>query len=293
MNIRNYIKIYINILYNNALEIMTEIKRKSNIYLNIITKSVRDNFKMKKAEDIKFIDDYEVFGIFYKTYLIHYVQMLIFIDNITRKIKLCGFKVINKLLQYIPEHVLYITYFDIKQYNTKCLLPILSLFKYYRIPSKLHEQYYSITVWCTKELKYKSLFIDAVILSELENKYVSNPYTINNILGLLKYKNNIKYIDLWFFKYEDDIEYINLNLVSHKNDKISKYYQSFAIPNNITVKSFKLLFLYLYNLSLDQIEFNNGCIINETTKVMHTNGYETTFSNDEVIFSSLDVNVID
>ena len=291
MNFNNYIERLYNYTKHYLSHSVRDLTIKIKTYLQSITKSKIHN--IHNIHNINNIHNLftrkqttEAFGLFYKTYLIHYIDMLIFIDNITRKLNSIRLKIINKFLKCVPSHVLYILYFDINKYKITLLLPVLYLFKYYRIPKKSHTQYYSITVWSTTELKYKSLFIDAVILSELENKYVnlSNPYTISNILALLKYKNNIKYIDLGLGTY-------------HIYDKLNKYYQSFAIPNNITGNSLKLLYLYLYNFPLDflldLIDFNNEIINNSKIKIFHNNGYVTTFSNDEVMFSSLDVNIID
>ena len=209
-------------------------------------------------------------------YLNKFIKSYIILDNTRNYIT----RIIHKC---IPEHTLQITAFNTKTNKIQKMIPLLYLFKYYRIPRRLHEIYYSITVWSNTENKYISLFIDAIILSELENKYKTNPYSVTNIVGLLKYTNNVKYIELY-------INHITNYYNNIQHTTLIKYYSSLAIPNNITVHALYLLCLYLHNIPIIDFYYNNGPII----KLIHNNDYETIFtSKNDIVFSSLDINVVD
>jgi len=207
-------------------------------------------------------------------------------DNIYKNIANIFNITYRQLTVYIPEHTIQITSFNTKTNKIQPLFPLLCLFKYYRIPRKLHEIYYSITVWSSIENKYVSLFIDGLILSELETKYNINPYTIPNILGLLRHTNNIKYIHISNTK--NDITYYFNTYIQRTT--LVKYYNSLAIPNNVTVHALHLLYLYLNNChAIDLLDYQNT-----TVKITHNNNYETIFvDKNAVVFLSLDVNTID
>jgi hypothetical protein len=145
-------------------------------------------------------------------------------------------------------------------------------------------------MWSTKEFKYKSIFIDGLILSELEKKYMNNPYTINNILNLLKYKNNVTSIHI------NSVSDINLydNTYIYKYKNILKpYFDSLAIPNNITLRALYILYLYENNCYPINI-MNIDTYVHITATIKHSNCYEIQYTDkNSIVFSSLDVNVID
>jgi transposase-like protein len=114
---------------------------------------------------------------------------------------------------------------------------------------------------------------------------------------LLKYTNAVKSIDINFI----DKESKNYNFICKKyealnnNDtlytldtcKLTPYFTSFAIPNNVSVQSLQLLYTYLYNFDIISKR-------NLTIYLIHHNGYRTYFNTpNDIVFSSLDVNEID
>ena len=102
----------------------------------------------------------------------------------------------DTLLSYIPDHVYHIGYINTRTNDMCTLLPFLCMFKYYKFTKKPHTVYYTICIWSSKTKSYKRIFIDSLIFHELQYIYPHNPYTISNILSLLKYKNDIQYIKI-------------------------------------------------------------------------------------------------
>jgi hypothetical protein len=287
MNISNYIKSF----YTNIEKCEIYLQETIKTILENIHSYIYENTDTNTNINTKFIfkNNKDALEFIYKTYIIHYIRIWFFIDNIYRKLTFIGFNIFNKFAKYIPEHVLCINYFNIKTMNIITLVPILYLFKYYRIPHKLHEEYYTITVWSTKELKYKSIFIDALILSELEKKYSINPYTINNVLNLLKYKNNIISLHI------NSVENTNSYYVNkYKSNYVLKpYFESLAIPNNVTLRALYILYLYKNNYPLNHI-INFDKYFNVTAILKHSNGYEIQYTDiNSIVYSSLDVTVVD
>ena len=213
----------------------------------------------------------------YKRIILYLLKLYVITDDIFNKF-------INVLCSFIPEHAINITEFNTKTNKIQSRIPLLYLFKYYRIPLRLHEKYYSITMWSSKEQKYVSLFIDALILSELESKI--EPYIVPNILSLIKHKNSIKSIII--NTTDNDIAYY----VSNSQDKkLIKYYNSLVIQNNITVHALHLLYLHVNKCpTIDMFNFTKSSSI----KLIHNNGYTTIFNNkNDIVFSSLDVDNVD
>ena len=191
--------IYLNQFIRKTISILNDFTNILNNLPHITMQIIRDidEYKFKPSTEkgkTKFTCTKESL----KVFLYYYIKTYCFIDNNITIINNFKNNIYKLLAKCIPEHTLEITSFNTKTNKIHTLFPLLCLFKYYRIPRRLHEVYYSITIWSSKDNKYISLFIDALILSELENKYILQPYSITNILELLKYTNTIKYIDIYY-----------------------------------------------------------------------------------------------
>ena len=192
------------------------------------------------------------------------------------------------LLSYIPDHVYHIGYINTRTNDMCTLLPLLCMFKYYKFTKKPHTVYYTICVWSSKTKSYKRIFIDSLILHELQYIYPRNPYTVSNILGLLKYKTDIQYIKINSSNSSNSNTELH-NIIYSYNLTLQPYFSSFAIPNNISVKALYMLYRYLHTNT------NYVHLLQNTINVtlIDSHNYERKFTDNEIVYTSLDVNSID
>lgn len=262
-----YMYIYMVDCYYNCCDKYTILLNKySKDFKNIIHPSVcKANYELDKKLQQKYI-------------FMHILNIYIFFSNLK-----------DRFLNILPEHTLQMTYFNTKTNKTYTLFPSLYLLEYYEKSNNPHTIYYNITVWSSKHKAYISLYIDSIILRELIYIYPSNPYTVHNILCLLKHTNYVQSI-----KINSDIYNPYLNTEKACNYTLAPYFRSFAIPNNITVKALYMLYIYLNNRNIFPINYPDLYMDSGIEIILvHTNNYEKQFSNNDIIYSSNNVGSID